>query len=648
MTNPIRSLALRRGEPAVYKGQPVEIDAVLGFDTAQIKDLVSGSKLEVAISQLSLRNTKVDNGAAQTDFDPTSRRRESAEFKLEVIRPLLHMRDRKRADVEARAAEFNYSPGALYDWIAAYEREESLSSLGRKQRSDRGQKAIDEPVERIISTTLEQLKPEDKRLCLIHKEIKDKINAANAQEAITTDQACCDVGISANANLKLMKIPSLNTVRDRLQAIPRRQTYSRLHGARAAEHFLDPILGSFPGADCPLDVVQIDHTLLDIMLVDEKYRKPTKRSWLSLAFDVCTRMVTGFYSSPDPPGAMSTGLCIAHSILPKEEWLSKLGSNAEWPVWGKMATLHGDNAFRMNMLKVACDDHGIQLMWRPVKNPRFGGHIERWCGTLAQAIHCLPGSTFSNPKERGSYPSEAKAIFTQTEFNQWLVERIAAYHAEEHSQLGMSPLERYRIGVFEGTNKHAAVGLQPRIVDPKDRTRLQLDFMPFEERTVQRYGVEIDRIFYYHDVLRRWINAPDPDKPKLKRLFRFKRFYHHLNSIYFHDPDLDDYFEIPTRDSTFPDMSIWDLKEIRHVAKAEGKPHSQVDEEYIKQRYFRMRELEEQAAEKTKAARTKSERHRMWKASPKPQVAAAPQTESDLDSDTVESYERVRGFSEDA
>jgi hypothetical protein len=54
------------------------------------------------------------------------------------------MRDRKRADVEARAAEFNYSPGALYDWIAAYEREESLSSLGRKQRSDTGQKAIDE------------------------------------------------------------------------------------------------------------------------------------------------------------------------------------------------------------------------------------------------------------------------------------------------------------------------------------------------------------------------------------------------------------------------------------------------------------------------------------------------------------------------
>jgi hypothetical protein len=43
---------------------------------------------------------------------------------------------------------------------------------------------------------------------------------------------------------------------------------------------------------------------------------------------------------------------------------------------------------------------------------------------------------------REQYASEAKAIFTQTEFNRWLIERIAAYHAEEHSQLGMSPLER--------------------------------------------------------------------------------------------------------------------------------------------------------------------------------------------------------------
>jgi|GEM_PF-260816 len=168
--------------------------------------------------------------------------------------------------------------------------------------------------------------------------------------------------------------------------------------------------------------------------------------------------------------------------------------------------------------------------------------------------------------------------------------------------------------------------------------------MPFVERTVQRYGVEIDNIFYYHDVLRRWINAPDPDHRKQKRKFRFRRFYPDLSSTWFHDPVLDDYFEIPTSDSTFPAMSIWDLHKIRREAKAEGATDSQVDEVYVKRRYFRMREIEEQAVMKTKAARKLSERRRGWETVPKPQVVSAPQAEADHDSDLGQSYEKVRGL----
>ena len=37
----------------------------------------------------------------------------------------------------------------------------------------------------------------------------------------------------------------------------------------------------------------------------------------------------------------------------------------------------------------------------------MGGHIERLVGTLMRALHELPGATFSNPKQRGNYDSEA-------------------------------------------------------------------------------------------------------------------------------------------------------------------------------------------------------------------------------------------------
>jgi putative transposase len=82
----------------------------------------------------------------------------------------------------------------------------------------------------------------------------------------------------------------------------------------------------FEGATYPLSVVEIDHTKLDLMLVDDVDRVPIGRPWITLAFDVFSRMVTGFYISLDPVGAISTGLCIAHSMIRKEGWLQPLVS----------------------------------------------------------------------------------------------------------------------------------------------------------------------------------------------------------------------------------------------------------------------------------------------------------------------------------
>jgi hypothetical protein len=45
--------------------------------------------------------------------------------------------------------------------------------------------------------------------------------------------------------------------------------------------------------------------------------------------------------SLDHPGALSTGLCMLHAILPKDQFLAELGlSHLQWPCWGKMRTIH--------------------------------------------------------------------------------------------------------------------------------------------------------------------------------------------------------------------------------------------------------------------------------------------------------------------
>ena len=49
-----------------------------------------------------------------------------------------------------------------------------------------------------------------------------------------------------------------------------------------------------------------------------------------------------------------------------------------------MNTIHVDNAkeFRGNMLKMACKNYNINLEFRPIATPHWGGHIERLLGTF--------------------------------------------------------------------------------------------------------------------------------------------------------------------------------------------------------------------------------------------------------------------------
>jgi putative transposase len=406
-----------------------------------------------------------------------------------------------------------------------------------------------------------------------------------------------------------LKRPHIATVRSRIRARSGQETLRHRQGSKAARDKYAPIRGSFPGANWPLAVVQIDHTPVDLILVDDLHRRPVGRPWITVAIDVFSRMVAGFYVSFDPPGAMAVGLCLAHAILPKDPWLAQHDIATSWPVWGVMDTVHADNGreFRGTMLQKACEEYAINLHWRPVRRPHFGGHIERLLGTLNHEIHNLPGSTFSTPQERGQYDSEQRAALTLSEFERWLSMLIVeVYHQRVHRELGTTPLQKYEEGIF-GTHERPGRGLPDRLLD---ETRLRLDLMPYEERTVQAHGIVIDEIQYYDDVLRPWIHAPAPrdTSGKRKRKFIVRRDPRNISRVYFYDPELKQYFEIPYRNTAHPPMSVWELREVRRQLKAEGR--KSVNEDVIFDAYNRLRALEAEAVHATKKARREAQRRR--------------------------------------
>ncbi|MEP0962959.1 MAG: hypothetical protein ABJQ70_10705 [Roseobacter sp.] len=85
-----------------------------------------------------------------------------------------------------------------------------------------------------------------------------------------------------------------------------REVMRKWKGAKAARQVFEARAGGLD-VERPLEVVQIDHTLADIILVDQVERKHLARPWLTLAIDVTTRVVLGGYVSFNAPSVLSIG-----------------------------------------------------------------------------------------------------------------------------------------------------------------------------------------------------------------------------------------------------------------------------------------------------------------------------------------------------
>ncbi|MGP9558618.1 transposase, partial [Psychrobacter sp. AOP7-A1-24] len=375
---------------------------------------------------------------------------------------------------------------------------------------------------------------------------------------------------------------------------------------RAKQKFT-PKPGTFPGADYPLSVIQIDHTPADIILVDDKHRKPIGRPYITLAIDVYSRMVTGYYISLDPPSVTSVGMCLSRSILPKTELLLEHGiTDASWDVFGFPTKIHVDNGadFRAESLRKSCMFHGIELEFRPVARPEFGGHIERLIGNVMQKVHELPGTTFSNIKERDIYDSEKNASMTLAEFEQWVLTYITkVYHETTHSALETTPNEKWKIGIF-GNDYEAGTGL-PAI--PSDPQTLTLDFMPSLERTIQRYGVKIDGLIYYDPCLNSFVNELEDKSSQKKTKFIFRQDPRDISYVWFFDPLLKSYFSVPLANQATPAMSLWEYKFLKKQVKESS---GTVNDELIYRAWDDMKSIVSESQSITKSERRKEQRRK--------------------------------------
>ncbi len=190
-------------------------------------------------------------------------------------------------------------------------------------------------------------------------------------------------------------------------------------------------------ADHVMQRVIIDHTEMDVFVVDDERELVLGRPWLTLCIDVRTRAIVAHLISFVPPSIWTVGEILRRMGMPKRPPAELL---KRYPVLrrlrGRPDQIVVDNAteFRSLFFEAAARGMGFSIRYCPVKKPRYRAVVERAIGTCNAAI-CgeMRGRVIPvGDARRLDYDGEANAVVIMDELeavaNWW----VAEYNTNPH------------------------------------------------------------------------------------------------------------------------------------------------------------------------------------------------------------------------
>jgi putative transposase len=339
-----------------------------------------------------------------------------------------------------------------------------------------------------------------------------------------------------------------------------------------------------------LGIAQVDHTPIDLIVVDDINRLPIGRPWITIVFDVASHAVLGFHATLEAPSDTSVAMALSMACLPKPKWLRELQVDFDWPMYGIQEVLHLDNAseFHSEALRRGCERYSIRLEYRPRGKVHTGGHIERYLGTLMRRIHGVPGTTMSNVEERGKYRSEQHASLTLRELEAWLALEIGGRcHNDIHRGIRMTSHAAWK----------EALGNRP-VPAPANPERLELDFLPVIIRKISRSGFQLFHIRYRDPLLSHFFSESQ------RHFVRYDP--RNLARVWVPIPNRGEYLAVPYADLRRPPISQSEQQAAMRQIQATGR--KTVNEDAIFSSIEIQRRLIDKAISKTKARRLRARR----------------------------------------
>lgn len=534
--------------------------AVLGVDLPTlVKALFAGELQFVVGSQQATSKAANQTEQSHRDLaDYPEHLLRVAHYRLEVIQPLLALPPEKRIEriVEARVHEMRSDPEgertlctvvsvrSIYRWISDYTQSGNdiralIPNTGK--RGGKGKSRLNSEVNAIVEST-----------------IQDKYYV---REKVTVDDILVEIAVRIEEENRFrsseeqLEIPSRATVGRRIKALDPQSSFAAHHGKRAAKRAFTQY-GRTAYPQVPLERVEIDHTRIDLVVIDDQDNLPLGRLTLTYCLDTATRYPLGYYMGFAPPSYLTVMECLHHAICPKEDTQEKYGTEHEWLAYGMPTTLVIDNGkeFIGQDLQDACLLLGIILQQTPVKTPHFKAGVERLFGSLnTMLFHTLPGTTFSNPQQRGDYNSLKQACIYVSDIDKIMNLFIVDFYAQRfHRGIEDLPAQRWTQAMRSG--------FAPRV--PPNAEELSILLGRITHRIIQPYGIQFSSLYYNTPELALLRTRLKGEKIKLK--------YHptDLSRLYAYDPLAQRYIEVPALDQEYTQgLSLWKHRIIRKAAR---------------------------------------------------------------------------------
>jgi putative transposase len=335
-----------------------------------------------------------------------------------------------------------------------------------------------------------------------------------------------------------LPIPSIKAIYGAINRLDKRDVVATRYGLKRARQEFNPVYAG-TRVTYPLERVEVDHTILDLLVVDDQTGETISRPTITVLIDAFSRMVVGWHIGYDKPGCIPVAYALRHAILPKDYIPEKYQNLSAYPVWGVPTCIVTDIGaeFVSEWFNDSCALLGIDVQHCPPGKPNLKGKVERFFRTVGQdLIHKIPGTTFSNIADRGNTKSAERAVLTLSEINEivhhWIVE---IYSKSLHRGLRDVPQRCWE----EGVKMHPAM-LPPRASD------LTALLAKPEQRTLQRTGIEFMGLRYNNEFVAKLVRRHGNGKTVFIRIDPDD-----LDMIYLHDDDKDEFVKIPSVDSIY-------------------------------------------------------------------------------------------------